>query len=152
MSDTPYNSGIGNSGTGSSSTGSSGTGNSGTGSIGTGTGTDTASSTGSSVTSSMSGGTHGDTGTCPTCGHSTGGGLEQFLGRLGISEEMVNNLKSSFSNVDVDEYLNTAREYLKDGSGKATTFAKDNPGKVAAGVAVLAVGAGLLINSLRDKE
>jgi hypothetical protein len=65
---------------------------------------------------------------------------------------MVNNLKSSFSNVDIDEYLNTAREYLKGGGDKATTFAKDNPGKVAAGVAVLAVGAGLLINSLRDKS
>jgi hypothetical protein len=89
---------------------------------------------------------------CPTCGtkHNTGlnRGLEQFLGRLGISDEMVNNLKSSMQNVDVEEYLNTAREYLKSGSDKATTFAKENPGKVAAGVAVLAVGAGLLISAL----
>jgi len=100
----------------------------------------------------MSGGTQAGTGTCPTCGHSTGGGLEQFLGRIGISDDMVNNLKTSFSNVDIDEYLNTAREYLKGGSGKATTFAKDNPGKVAAGVAVLAVGAGLLINSMRSDK
>lgn len=111
----------------------------------------TGSNTGTGVTSSMAGGTHGETGTCPTCGQSTAGGLEQFLGRIGISDEMVNNLKTSFSNVDIDEYLSTAREYLKDGSGKATTFAKDNPGKIAAGVAVLAVGAGLLINSMRDK-
>ena len=116
----------------------------------TGTGS-TSSSSGTSVTSSMSGGTHSDTGTCPTCGQTTGGGLEQFLGRIGISDDMVNNLKTSFANVDIDEYLNTAREYLKGSSGKATTFAKDNPGKVAAGVAVLAVGAGLLINSMRDK-
>jgi len=89
---------------------------------------------------------------CPTCGakHNAGlnRGLEQFLGRLGISDEMVNNLKSSMQNVDVEEYLNTAREYLKTGSDKATTFAKENPGKVAAGVAVLAVGAGLLISAL----
>jgi len=89
---------------------------------------------------------------CPACGtkHNTGvnRGLEQFLGRIGISEEMVNNLKSSMQNVDVEEYLNTAREYLKNGSDKATTFAKENPGKVAAGVAVLAVGAGLLISAL----
>ncbi len=81
---------------------------------------------------------------CSTCGMEHGRvnrGLEQFLGRLGISEEMVNNL-------DVEEYLNTAREYLKNGSGKATSYAKENPGKVAAGVAVLAVGAGLLISAL----
>jgi hypothetical protein len=139
--DTPYNSGGFGAPTGFDS---------GTGSTGSGTG-NTGSDTGSSVTSSMSGGTHSDTATCPTCGQSTGGGLEQFLGRIGISDDMVNNLKSSFANVDIDEYLNTAREYLKGGSGKAQTFAKDNPGKVAAGVAVLAVGAGLLINSMRDK-
>ena len=89
---------------------------------------------------------------CPTCGAKHGGhlnaGLEQFLGRLGISEEMVNNLKSSMQNVEIDEYLNTAREYLKSGSKKATSYAKEHPGKVAAGVAVLAVGAGLLISAL----
>jgi len=96
--------------------------------------------------------------TCSHCGGSLNGenrGLEQFLGRIGISEEMVSNLKASMQNVDVEEYLNTARDYLKgasekikDGSNKATQFSKDNPGKVAAGVAVLAVGAGLLLNAL----
>lgn len=85
-------------------------------------------------------------GKCATCGQSLGGnkGLEQFLGHLGINDEMVNNLKSQFQNVDIDEYLNTARDYLKDGSSKATTYAKENPGKVAAGVAALALGAGLI--------
>lgn len=94
-----------------------------------------------------------DTGLCPTCGQSThGGGLEQFLGRLGITDEMMNNLKSQFQNVDIDEYLNTARDYLKDGSNKASTYAKDNPGKVAAGVAALALGAGLIYAAVnRDK-
>jgi hypothetical protein len=61
---------------------------------------------------------------------------------------MVTNLKTSMQNVDVEEYLNTARDFLKGGSDKATTYAKENPGKVAAGVAVLAVGAGLLISAL----
>jgi len=174
--DTPYNSGgfgaptgfgsgTGSTGTGSTGTGSTGTGSGGTGSSGmggssTGSGGSSTGGTGSDVTSSMSGGTtHSGTGPCPTCGQASGSGLEQFLGRIGISEDMINNLKSSFANVDIEEYLTTAREYLKDGrdylkdgSGKATTYAKDNPGKVAAGVAVLAVGAGLLINSLRDKE
>src|ERR1700741_2893829 len=92
-----------------------------------------------------SSGTSSSTSTCPHCGQSLNrGGLEQFLGHLGITDEMIDNLKTQFQNVEIDEYLNTAREYLKDSSGKATTFAKENPGKVAAGVAALAFGAGLI--------
>jgi len=88
---------------------------------------------------------------CPTCGHNRNAqGLEQFLGKLGISDDMIRNLRSSMDNVDVEEYLNTARDYLRNGGNRAAAFAKENPGKVAAGVAVLAVGAGMLINSLRD--
>ena len=95
--------------------------------------------------------------TCPHCGNALNQdrGLEQFLGRIGISEEMINNLRSSMQNVDVEEYLNTAREYLKTAGDKIRTssdtagrYAKENPGKIAAGVAVLAVGAGLLLSSL----
>lgn len=88
-------------------------------------------------------------GVCEHCGKPLHRGLEEFLGRLGISDDMINNLKSSMQNVDVEEYLNTARDYLKSNSEKAKSFAKDNPGKVAAGVAVLAVGAGLLISALK---
>ena len=87
-------------------------------------------------------------GVCESCGQPINRGLEQFLGKLGISDEMIGNLKNQMQNVDVEEYLNTAREYLKTGGDKAKTFAKENPGKVAAGVAVLAVGAGLLISAL----
>jgi hypothetical protein len=89
------------------------------------------------------------TGTCPHCGQSINGGLEQFLGKLGITDEMIINLKTSMQNVDVEEYLNTARDYLRTGGKKAKTFAKENPGKVAAGVAVLVAGAGLLISALK---
>jgi hypothetical protein len=90
-------------------------------------------------------------GVCATCGHNPNAqGLEQFLGKLGISDEMIRNLKSSIDSVEVEEYLNTAREYLRTGGSKAAAFAKENPGKVAAGVAVLAVGAGMLLNSLRE--
>ncbi len=90
---------------------------------------------------------------CPHCGqpmNSSGinRGLEEFLGRLGISDEMIGNLKNSMQNIDVDEYLDTARQYLRSGGQKAKSFARENPGKVAAGVAVLAVGAGLLISAL----
>jgi len=85
---------------------------------------------------------------CPTCGHSKAG-LEQLLGRLGITEEMINGIKGQFQGVELEEYLNTARNYLKDGSEKATTFAKENPGKVAAGAVALALGAGLLFAATR---
>ncbi len=115
--------------------------------------------TGFNPTSSHDSGSMGkgsNSGSCEHCGQSlnqSSGGLEQFLAKLGISDDMMNNLKSSIQNVDLDEYLNTAREYLKTGSDKATSYTKENPGKVAAGVAVLAVGAGLLISALnKDKE
>ena len=123
----------------------------GTGTTGSSTGSGTGSPFG--VTSATDRGTDAGTGTgtgseasfCPHCGQSLNrGGLEQFLGRLGITDDMINNLKSQFQNVEIDEYLNTAREYLKDSSGKPTTYAKENPGKVAAGVAALALGAGLI--------
>jgi hypothetical protein len=87
---------------------------------------------------------------CPTCGQSKNQnrGLEQFLGRLGVSDDMISNLKTQMQNVDMEQYLNTARDYLNQGTTKATAYAKENPGKVAAGVAALAVGAGLLISTL----
>lgn len=97
-----------------------------------------------------------DSETCAHCGASIGEGqnrgLEQFLGKIGISDDMMKTLKSSLQNIDVEEYLNTAREYLKTGTTKSGSFVKQNSGKVAAGVAVLAVGAGLLISSLRDRD
>lgn len=140
-------------GTGSSSPGTgygTGPGGTGTGSMGGGTG----SAFGVTSATDSGTGTGTETGNCPHCGQSLkgGSGLEQFLGRLGITDEMITNLKSQFQNVEIDEYLNTARDYLKDGSGKATTYAKENPGKVAAGVAALALGAGLIYAATnRDK-
>lgn len=151
-------SGLGSGGTGS---GMSGSGGSMGGGMSTGSGTGAGSSFG--VTSATDRGglgagssTGSDTGLCPHCGQSlkgSGGGLEQFLGRLGITEDMINNLKTQFQNVEIDEYLNTARDYLKDSGGKASTYAKENPGKVAAGVAALALGAGLIYAATnRDKS
>ena len=99
--------------------------------------------------------------TCAHCGQPLGGnkGVEQFLSKIGITNEMIDELKTSMQNVDIEEYLNTAREYLKTagdkvktGSEKAKVYSKEHPGKVAAGVAILAVGAGLLINAInRDR-
>jgi len=80
-------------------------------------------------------GTPGTNEICPTCGQSRtqNRGLEQFLGRLGVSDDMISNLKTQMQNVDMEQYLNTARDYLNEGTSKATTYAKENPGKVAAG-------------------
>ncbi len=94
-----------------------------------------------------------DSGICPTCGQATNRvGVEQLLGHLGITPEMINHLKAQFQDVDIDEYMNTARDYLKNSGSKAQTYAKENPGKVAAGVAALALGAGLIYAAVnRDK-
>jgi hypothetical protein len=160
MSNSGFNSGTGNTGsTGSTGTtgGSMGGGGVTTGPGNSGTGTGASGSTlgsGSDFSTKSAFGTQSatDDALCPHCGQSKSRGLEQFLGRLGITDEMLGNLKGQFQNVDIDEYMNTAREYLKDGSSKATTFAKDNPGKVAAGVAALALGAGLIYAAVnRDK-
>lgn len=104
--------------------------------------------------STMNSGTKGSTasGTCAACGQSLHGGinsgLEHFLGRLGISDDMIEKLGSSVSNIDIEEYLETARDYLREGGGKAKQYAKEHPGQVAAGVAALAVGVGLLVSAL----
>lgn len=147
--DNPTPGGFGNT-TGSdlgSGTGAGGTGTTAAGTGVTGSGGSMSGGTGSSFESSGT-----DAGICPTCGQSKNRGLEQFLGRLGITEDMIGNLKSQFQSVDIDEYMNTARDYLKDGSSKATSYAKENPGKVAAGVAALALGAGLIYAAAnRDK-
>jgi hypothetical protein len=147
-------------GTTSGTTGTTGSGISGTTGSGSSFGS-TGSTSGSGNTgfgvnsaSELSSNTGTGTGTCATCGQSLRGsaGLEQFLGRLGITDDMIDSLKTQFQNVDVDEYLNTARDYLKSGSNRATTYTKENPGKVAAGVATLALGAGLLYAALnRDR-
>ena len=146
MSNSGFGSGTGTTGNTGSTGVTTGPGNSGTGSVG-GTDFSTSASSGFGTQSAT------DEAICPTCGQSkSGSGLEQFLGRLGITDDMINNLKGQFQNVDIDEYLNTARTYLKDGSAKAGTFAKENPGKVAAGVAALALGAGLIFAAThRDK-
>jgi hypothetical protein len=91
---------------------------------------------------------------CPDCGAVVRPDqeLHRFLNRLGISEDVIGSLKNSVANVDVEECLTRARNYLSVSTSKATDFAKENPGKVATGVAVLALGAGLLVSSLRERD
>lgn len=140
----------GTTGAGASSGGNGGVSGS---SFGAGSGSNSGGTLG--VTNASDSGTETGNGVCASCGQSlkSGTGLEQFLSRLGITEEMVSSLKGQFQNVEIDEYLNTARDYLKDGTGKASSYAKENPGKVAAGVAALALGAGLIYAATtRDKS
>jgi hypothetical protein len=146
--------GSGGTGTGMGSGGgmTTGSGSGSTGGFGVSSGSDFGST--ANTGGGLGSGTDTEASNCPHCGQAIGGGgLEQFLGRLGITDDMLGNLKNQFGNVDIDEYLNTARDYLKNSGGKATTYAKENPGKVAAGVAALALGAGLLYASVnRDKS
>src|SRR5215212_10274353 len=108
----PSDWGTGSSGSMGGSTTGSGTGStfgtSGSG-MSSGSGMDSGMGTGGTNTGGFGVSSATDSGLCPTCGQSTrGGGLEQFLGRLGITDDMMNNLKGQFQNVDIDEYLNTA--------------------------------------------
>ncbi len=88
-------------------------------------------------------------GPCPTCGRARSG-VESFLGSIGLSDDMVTSLKSSFHEVDIPEYLSTAKHYLTISSKNVGTYAKKHPGQVAAGVATLAIGAGLLYKALHE--
>lgn len=96
----------------------------------------------------------GETDICEHCGApiTNTTAVEQLLARLGLSDDMIAKVKSATANIDVDEYVTTAREYLKTSTDKATKFTKENPAKVAAGVAVLALGAGLVINAMRKDD
>lgn len=144
----------GGTGSGMSSGGGMTTGSGGTGDIGSSFGVTSGSDLGGggsgtvggggSASGTGSGGSSAGEEFCAHCGQSLnkGGGIEGLL----------NNLRSQLGNVDVDEYLNTLREYLKGSSTKVTSYTKENPAKVAAGVAALALGAGLIYAAVnRDK-
>src|SRR5687768_15593952 len=102
MSNSGFNSGTGNIGSMGGGV-TTGPGNSGTGTgasgttFGTGTGGDFSTKSTFGTQSAT------DDAICPHCGQSKSKGLEQFLGRLGINDEMLSNLKSQFQNVDIDE-------------------------------------------------
>lgn len=91
---------------------------------------------------------------CESCGQSLNQseGVEALLARIGISEQMLTKVREALSDIDLEEQLRSVKTYLNDSTGKAKDFAKANPGKVAGGIAALAIGAGLLVNSLRDRR
>jgi hypothetical protein len=89
---------------------------------------------------------------CPTCGYNDSASDFPFIFRkLGITDEVLATVRSHFEHVGVDQCLADAHQYLKTSGGKVTTYAKEHPARIAAGVATLAIGAGLLYAALRDE-
>lgn len=87
---------------------------------------------------------------CPQCGWAPKS-VEEFLIGLGITQEMISKLKGEIQNqnLDVEAYLNAVREYLPSGN-KIRRYFKENPAKVAAGFAAMAIGAGLFWSVAHD--
>ena len=71
-------------------------------------------------------------------------GLEQFLGRLGVSEEMINNLKTQMQNVDMEQYLNTAREYLNSRNEQGDHLREGESGEGGGGGRGAGAGSGVV--------
>lgn len=77
----------------------------------------------------------------------TGGlsaGIVSLLEKLGVNEAQVSSVRDTLKTANVDQALDKAREQVNEAVGKARTYAKQNPGAVLAGIAVLVVGAGLI--------
>lgn len=91
---------------------------------------------------------------CDSCGQTLNQseGVEALLAKIGLNEQMLTKVREALGDLDLEEQLRSVKTYLSDSTGKAKDYAKANPGKVAGGIAALAIGAGLLVNSLRDKR
>jgi hypothetical protein len=85
-----------------------------------------------------------ETASCAHCGHTVPPG--SFI------ESLLEILRSHFTNGDIDEYFDTAREYLKASGGKVSAWTRENPAKVTTSVAALALGAGLVYSATRRRE
>lgn len=113
----------------------------------TGVGAATGSANSDNAISAL-GGNHGDT----TSG--MGAGVASILERFGISENQLNTVRETLKNVNLEESLDRAKEQVSDSISKAREYARQNPGAVAAGLAVLVIGAGLIAGAAmrKDKE
>lgn len=85
-----------------------------------------------------------ETATCTHCG--------QMVPTGSFIESLVEIVRSHFTNADIDEYVEAAREYLKASSGKVSAYTRENPAKVTTSVAALALGAGLVYSATRRRE
>lgn len=87
---------------------------------------------------------------CTHCGqsHVKGSDLQGFdkiLGTVGINDQAIQKMRESLENLDLDSYFAQAKEYFGDSATKAKNYAKDHKAIIGAALAVVAVGAGVLI-------
>lgn len=78
--------------------------------------------------------------------------FERVLKDLGIPDSTVEKMRESIENLDLENYFNQAKDYLKDATAKAKTIAKDNKAIVAGALAVVTIGAGVLLAISRGKD
>lgn len=89
---------------------------------------------------------------CAHCGHShtkqtETQGFDKILGTVGLNEEAIRKMRESLENLDLDGYFAQAKEYLGGSAEKAKNYAKDHKAVIGAALAIVAVGAGVLIAS-----
>lgn len=136
---------------------------SGTEGMGTGTGTTGLGTPGTgssgSVGTDISGGSFGttlasETGErCASCGQTIGGeGMEALLAKIGINDQILKRVREALADVDLDEQMRNVRSYLTESGGKAKDYAKANPAKIVGGLAALAIGAGVLMQTMKDRR
>jgi len=139
---------------------SSGTGNTTSGGFGVTDASDLGSSSGrtpGSPTGSAAGSNLGSTSEfheCATCGerHMKGAetqGFDKILTTVGINERAIEKMRESLENLDLDGYFSQAKEYLGESATKAKQYAKDNKAIIGTALALVAVGAGVLIAANR---
>jgi len=91
---------------------------------------------------------------CASCGErhvkgSDAQGFDKILSTVGLNDAAIEKMRASIENLDLDSYFNQAKEYLGDSATKAKQYAKDNKTLIGAALAVVAVGAGVLIAANR---
>jgi len=91
---------------------------------------------------------------CETCGHSQNetAGFEALLAKIGINDQTMTKVREALSGIDLDEQLKNVKGYVTESSGKAKDYAKENPAKVLGGLAALVIGAGVLMQTLKEKK
>lgn len=80
-------------------------------------------------------------------------GVLSLLERFGVTESQLSAVRDTLKNVNLEESLDKAKEQVSESMTKARDYARQNPGAVAAGLAVLVIGAGLLAGAaMRNKD
>lgn len=87
---------------------------------------------------------------CSHCGsqHVKGSetqGFDKILNAVGINDQAIQKMRESLENLDLDSYFTQAKEYLGESATKAKSYAKDHKSIIGTALAVVAVGAGVLI-------